>query len=53
MTGSELRAARRLFALRNHPDWYGQEFPDEATARMQVANALIDRALRQATARRV
>ena len=50
MTVAELRAARRGFARRNHPDGYGQEFPAEATLRMQIANGLIDRALARATA---
>jgi hypothetical protein len=47
MSAAELQGVRRSFARRNHPDGYGHDFPAEATTRMQIANALIDRALKK------
>ncbi|MEF2550306.1 hypothetical protein VQ042_02900 [Aurantimonas sp. A2-1-M11] len=46
MTAAQLQGVRRAFARRNHPDGYGHDFPAESTVRMQIANALIDRALK-------
>lgn len=48
MSADQLHAIRRAFARRNHPDFYGQEHVEVATVRMQIANALIDRALTNA-----
>ncbi len=45
-TGDDLRRIRRSFALRNHPDRVPAWLRDEATRRMTIANALIDRAMR-------
>jgi hypothetical protein len=44
-TGEDLRRIRRSFALRNHPDRVPAWLRDEATRRMTIANALIDRAM--------
>jgi hypothetical protein len=45
-TGEDLRRIRRSFAMRNHPDRVPAWLRDEATRRMTIANALIDRAMR-------
>ena len=45
-TGEDLRRLRRSFALRNHPDRVPAWLRDEATRRMTITNALIDRAMR-------
>jgi hypothetical protein len=42
-TVAALKKARRLFALRNHPDRFHPSLRDKATARMQLANMLLDR----------
>lgn len=44
-TGEDLRRIRRSFAMRNHPDRVPAWLRDEATRRMTIANALIDRAM--------
>jgi hypothetical protein len=49
MTVEELKILRREFAIRNHPDRLPDDNRDVATLRMQVANLLIDDALRRAT----
>jgi hypothetical protein len=41
----DLRERRRTFALENHPDRVPDEYRDQATRRMKVANQLIDAAL--------
>ncbi len=40
---ADLARARRAFALRNHPDLFHQAVRDQANARMQLANMLLDR----------
>jgi hypothetical protein len=45
-TGEDLRQIRRSFAMRNHPDRVPDWLREEATRRMRIANALIDRAMR-------
>lgn len=40
-----LRERRRAFALENHPDRVPDDYRDQATRRMKVANHLIDTAL--------
>ena len=45
-TGEDLQRIRRSFAMRNHPDRVPAWLRDEATRRMTIANALIDRAMR-------
>ncbi|WP_370192937.1 hypothetical protein [Aurantimonas coralicida] len=47
LTAAELQGVRRSFARRNQPDGYGHDFPVQATTRMQIANALIDQALKK------
>ena len=42
-----LTEKRRRFAAENHPDRYTKEFRANATARMKIANMLIDDALRR------
>lgn len=42
----ELDKARRVFALRYHPDRVPEEFRERAVLRMQIANMLIDQAKR-------
>ena len=42
-TVTALKTARRLFALRNHPDRFHPSLRDKANARMQLANMLLDR----------
>jgi hypothetical protein len=44
-TGEDLRRLRRSFAMRNHPDRVPAWLREEATRRMTIANALIDRAM--------
>lgn len=46
----ELKRIRRLYALSNHPDVATDGSRDAATRRMQIANLLIDEALRRAGA---
>jgi hypothetical protein len=46
-TGEDLQRIRRSFAMRNHPDRVPDWLRDEATRRMTIANALIDRAMRE------
>jgi hypothetical protein len=48
---AELDRIRRAFAFRNHPDRVPPELRENAMARMQIANQLIDSA-KAATARR-
>ena len=43
-----IKRIRRDFALRNHPDLVADADRREATLRMQIANLLIDEALRHA-----
>lgn len=45
-SGDDLRQIRRSFAMRNHPDRVPDWLREEATRRMRIANALIDRAMR-------
>lgn len=45
-TEAALTEKRRQFAKANHPDRVAPEFRDNATIRMQIANLLIDRAIR-------
>ncbi|PZO80544.1 MAG: hypothetical protein DI629_06910 [Mesorhizobium amorphae] len=40
----DLARARRVFAMRNHPDRVAPHLRDHALRRMQIANALIDQA---------
>ena len=44
-TREDLRRLRRSFAMRNHPDRVPAWLREEATRRMTIANALIDRAM--------
>lgn len=41
---SDLDKARRVFAMRYHPDRVPEEFRERAALRMQIANMLIDQA---------
>ena len=50
-TAASLAEKRRLFAKANHPDGVPEEFRDSATIRMQTANLLIDRAIRELSLR--
>jgi hypothetical protein len=45
-TREDLRRIRRSFAMRNHPDRVPDWLREEATRRMTIANAMIDRAMR-------
>lgn len=45
-TAAELDQARRLFAMRYHPDRVPEEMRERAKMRMQIANMLIDDAKR-------
>ncbi len=45
-TEAALNERRRQFAKANHPDRVAPAFRDNATIRMQIANLLIDRAIR-------
>lgn len=47
-TVEELKRIRRLYALSNHPDVSAEGGREAATRRMQIANLLIDEALRRA-----
>ena len=42
-----LQSLRRAFARRNHPDMVGEEWREQATLRMKIANLLIDEALKR------
>lgn len=42
-----LQSLRRSFARRNHPDMVGEEWREQATLRMKIANLLIDEALKR------
>lgn len=42
-----LAEKRRAFARDNHPDRHPADFRDKATARMKIANLLIDEALKR------
>jgi hypothetical protein len=42
-----LQRLRREFARQNHPDMVGEEWRDQATLRMKIANLLIDEALKR------
>jgi hypothetical protein len=42
-----LQSLRRTFARQNHPDMVGEEWRDQATLRMKIANLLIDEALKR------
>lgn len=46
-TAQSLGEKRRAFAKANHPDSVAPAFRDNATARMTIANLLIDEALRR------
>lgn len=46
-TEATLADKRRRFAKANHPDGVSVEFRDNANSRMQIANLLIDRAIKQ------
>ncbi len=48
-TVQTLNDKRRAFAKGNHPDGIALPFRDNATARMKIANLLIDQALRRLT----
>jgi hypothetical protein len=45
-TEAMLNEKRRKFAKANHPDGVPEEFRDNATRRMQIANLLIDTAIK-------
>lgn len=45
-TEAALNEKRRKFAKANHPDGVPEEFRDNATRRMQIANFLIDTAIK-------
>ena len=51
LTPAELSRRRRDFARRHHPDRVPEPFRAQATRRMSIANAMIDRALRSWTRR--
>lgn len=42
-----LHSLRRAFARQNHPDMVGDEWREQATLRMKIANLLIDEALKR------
>jgi hypothetical protein len=42
-----LQSLRRTFARQNHPDMVGEEWREQATLRMKIANLLIDEALKR------
>ncbi len=42
-----LHSLRRAFARQNHPDMVGEEWREQATLRMKIANLLIDEALKR------
>lgn len=42
-----LQSLRRSFARQNHPDMVGEEWREQATLRMKIANLLIDEALKR------
>ena len=48
-TEDGLKAARRTFALRNHPDAVPPEMRAVATLRMSIANALLDQTRQRLT----
>lgn len=48
---AQLKILRRIFAGANHPDRMPAAFREQATIRMQVANRLVDEALRAAPRR--
>ncbi len=52
LSRAELHRIRRDFARSNHPDRVPPSWRDEANQRMTIANALIDRALKEAGLRR-
>lgn len=45
MTSTEIRQRRRSFARDNHPDGVAEEYRHAATARMTIANRLVEAAL--------
>jgi hypothetical protein len=51
-TVADLKRIRRAFALRNHPDLLHHGLCAQATARMKIANMLIDRRGKEIEARR-
>jgi hypothetical protein len=51
-TLQSLNDKRRAFAKANHPDGVAPAFRDNATARMMIANLLIDEALRRLSRQR-
>jgi hypothetical protein len=51
-TLQSLNDKRRTFARANHPDGVAPAFRDNATARMMIANLLIDEALRRLSRQR-
>ncbi len=42
-----LHSLRRAFARQNHPDMVGEQWREQATLRMKIANLLIDEALKR------
>lgn len=42
-----LNSLRRSFARQNHPDMVGEQWREQATLRMKIANLLIDEALKR------
>lgn len=48
----DLTRIRRNFARRNHPDMLHPRLSEQATARMKIANMLIDRRARELKAKR-
>jgi hypothetical protein len=48
----ELKHSRRIFARRNHPDLFTPDLQPLATARMQLANMLLDKKRRELEGRR-
>ena len=51
-TIGDLKQIRRAFALRNHPDLFKPDSGAQATARMKIANMLIDRRRKEIESRR-
>lgn len=45
MNGAEIRKRRRSFARENHPDGVAEEYRHAATARMTIANRMVETAL--------
>jgi hypothetical protein len=48
MTIDDIKAIRKSFALRNHPDLCQPHLVEASTRRMQIANSIIDNAMQSA-----